>query len=65
MLEHLLCRVDTLRQDDGDIPWGVGIHDEDNVHQTVLCIQGGSGQLGSPAGCCSQNWGLSLAGGMG
>lgn len=65
VLEHLLRRAETLRQEDGDIPWGVGTHDEGNVHQTVLCVQEGCGQLGSPTGCCSQNWGLSLAGGMG
>jgi len=65
VLEHLLCRAETSRQEDGDIPRGVGTHNEGNVHQTVLCIQEDCGQLGSPTSCCSQNWGLSLAGDMG
>ena len=24
VLEHLLCRAETLRQEDGDIPWEAG-----------------------------------------
>lgn len=54
VLEHLLCRAETLRQEDVDIPWGAGTQDEGNVHQTVLCMQGGCGQLRSPTGCCSE-----------
>lgn len=65
VLVHLLCRAEALRQEDRDIPRGAGTQDEGNVHQPVLCIQEVYGQLGSPTGCCSQNWGLSLAGGMG
>lgn len=59
VIEHLLCRAEALKQEDGNIPWGAGTHDEGNIHQTVVCIREGCGQL------WSQNWGLSLAGGMG
>lgn len=33
--EHLLHRAQTLRLDDGDIPHGLGAHNEGNVHQAV------------------------------
>lgn len=36
VLVHLLCRAETLRQEDGEIPWGAENHDEGNVHLTVL-----------------------------
>lgn len=55
VLEHLLCRVEALGQEDGDIPWGVGTHDGDNVHQTVLCIQ--EGTWGAPLAAVARTGG--------
>lgn len=35
VLEHLLHRAQNLRLEDGGNPYGVGTHNEGNVHQAV------------------------------
>lgn len=62
VLAHLLHRAQHLRLQDGDIPYGMGTHNEANVHQAV---SRNWGKQGGSTGSSSKNWGLSLAGGTG
>lgn len=63
VLEHLLHRGRGL----GARGWGYSLgsgHSQQGQCTTDRALYPG-GHLGGPTGCCSQNWGLSLAEGMG